>query len=149
MIIQGDPSLMLIDVRSEDEFGKFSLPHSLNIPLTNLLNEGNLGYFGVPGTKVVFISDDGIKADQMWVLTKRLGFNSTYVMKGGINRWMETIIDPQEPAEEEPYTAFETYSFRKGAQMYFTGGATDEVETSKVEIQVNRREKTSAASGGC
>jgi len=148
MIIKGDPSLMLIDVRSQDDFQYFTLPGSINIPIDSLLTNDNLAYLGVPGTKVVFVSDDGIKADQMWVLTKRLGFNSTYVMKGGINHWMETIIDPQEPAEEEPFTAFETYSFRKGAQMYFTGGATDEVETSKVEIQVNRREKTSAASGG-
>ena len=92
MIIQGDPSLMLIDVRSEDEYNSYALPGSINIPLDSLLEDGNLSYFGIPGTKVVFVSNDDIKADQMWVLTKRLGFGSTYVLKGGLNCWMETII---------------------------------------------------------
>lgn len=149
MIIQGDPSLMLIDMRGENEFQKFSLPRSVNIPIDSLLNEGYLGYFGIPGTKIVFVSDDDIKADQMWVLTKRLGYNSTYVMKGGLNSWMQTIINPQEPAEDESTTAFETYYFRKGAQLYFTGANVNDTETSKIKVEVTRREKTSAASGGC
>ena len=32
MIIKKDPSLMLVDVRSEDEFSEFSLPGPINIP---------------------------------------------------------------------------------------------------------------------
>ncbi len=148
MIIKGDPSLMLVDVRSEDEFDAFALPNSINIPLDSLLNEDNLSYFGIPGTKIVFISDDAIKADQVWVLTKRLGYKSTYVMLGGLNKWMETIIDPVEPSADEPYTAHETYSFRKGAQMYFTG-AEAEVEGTKAKVEVRRKEKTTVAAGGC
>jgi len=148
-IIQNDPSLELIDVRSAEEFNKFSLPRSINVPLDSLINKSNLNYFGIPGTKVIFISNDDIAADQAWVVTKRLGFNSTYVMKGGLNRWMETIIDPKEPAEEEPTTAFETYAFRKGAQLYFTGAKTENVETAKIKVNVQRRKKTSGAAGGC
>lgn len=33
MIVQKDPTLQLIDVRSKDEFEKFSLPGSVNIPM--------------------------------------------------------------------------------------------------------------------
>jgi rhodanese-related sulfurtransferase len=149
MIIQGDPSLMLVDVRSAEEFEEYSLPRSINIPLANLLNEDNLSYFGVPGTKVIFVSNDDIKADQTWVLAKRLGFNSTYVMKGGINCWMQTIIDPQRPDGDAPYADFETYTFRKGAQMYFTGAGIGESDAAKVDVQVRRREKTNVAAGGC
>ncbi|MCG6186621.1 rhodanese-like domain-containing protein [Maribellus maritimus] len=148
-LIQGDPSLLLVDVRSEAEFEKYSLPRSLNIPTEKLMADDNLSYFGVPGTKVVFVSNDDIKADQTWVLTKRLGFNSTYVMKGGLNCWMETIIDPVEPSPDAEETEFKTYSFRKGAQMYFTGAQVDDFNDSKVEVQVRRKEKTSVASGGC
>ncbi len=149
MIIQGDPSLMLIDVRGKDEFQKYSLPRAINIPLENLVQKDNLTYFGIPGTKVVFVSNDDIKADQSWVLTKRLGFKGIYVMKGGLNCWMQTIIEPQEPGEDAPYTDIEIYSFRKGAQMYFTGAQADNSEKSKVEVQVRRREKTNVVAGGC
>lgn len=149
MIIQGDPSLMLIDVRDDYEYSDYTLPGALNIPLDSLLVNDNLSYLGIPGTKVVFVSNDDIKADQMWVLTKRLGFGSTYVLKGGINCWMETIIDPQRPNEDAPYQEFETYSFRKGAQMHFLGASTGESDESKVDVQVRRREKTNIAAGGC
>jgi len=149
MIIQKDPSLELIDVRSAEEFNKFALPNSINIPLDSLLNSTNLTYFGIPGTKIVFIANDDIQSDQAWVLTKRLGYNSTYVMTGGLNRWIETIIQPQEPSENDPSTAFETYQLRKGAQLYFTGAKAEPQEASKVKVDVVRRKKTSTAAGGC
>lgn len=149
MIILGDPSLMLIDVRTEPEYAKYTLPGAINIPLEQLLINDNLLYFGIPGKKVVFVSDDDIMADQMWVLTKRLGYGSTYVMKGGINCWMQTIIDPQRPEETAAATDFETYSFRKGAQMYFTGASAEDAGATQVNVQVQRREKTNVASGGC
>ena len=149
MIIHKDPSLELIDVRSSDEFAKFSLPNSINIPLDSLLNSSSLSYLGIPGTKVVFIGNDDILADQAWVLTKRLGFKSTYVMTGGLNLWMETIIKPQKPSEDEPFVAMETYEFRKGAQLYFTGAKDETQDVSKVKVDVVRKKKTSAAAGGC
>lgn len=149
MIIKKDPSLMLVDVRSEDEYLEFSLPGAINVPLDSLINPDNLSYFGIPGTKVVFVSNDDIKADQTWMLTKRLGYNSTYVLKGGLNCWMETIIDPQKPDESESKAAFETYSFRKGAQMYFTGESADNSESSKIDVQVQRKQKTTVVAGGC
>ena len=148
-IIQGDPSLMLVDVRPAEEFVEYALPGSVNVPLENLMDEDNLSYFGIPGTEVVLVSNDDIRADQTWVLTKRLGYNSTYVMKGGLNCWMQTIIDPQKPDDDAAYSEFETYTFRKGAQVYFTGAATEESDASKVEVKVRRREKTSVAAGGC
>ncbi|WP_167617662.1 rhodanese-like domain-containing protein [Maribellus sediminis] len=149
MLIQGDPSLMLIDVRSEDDYSYYTLPGAVNIPLDSLLVNGNLSYLGMPGTKVVFVSNDDIKADQMWVLTKRLGYNSTYVLKGGINCWMQTIIEPQRPSDDAPAVDFETYTFRKGAQMYFTGAGIGESEATKVDVEVRRREKSNVAAGGC
>jgi sulfur-carrier protein adenylyltransferase/sulfurtransferase len=150
MIIQQDPSLEMVDVRSAEEYNKFSLPGALNVPLDSILSSSSMVYFGIPGVKVVFISDDDILSDQAWVIAKRLGFKSTYVMKGGLNNWIETIIQPKEPSENDPETDFELYSFRKGAQVYFTGA---KVETStsddKEKIVIQRRKKTKVASGGC
>ena len=123
------------------------MPNSVNIPIDSLLSGSNPDYFGIPGTKVVFISNDDIKADQAWVLTKRLGFNSTYVMTGGLNQWIETIIQPQEPGEEEPVVAHEIYEFRKGAQQYFTGAKTEIEAPTKTKVEVTRRKKNSCGIG--
>ena len=149
MIIQNDPSLELIDVRSSKEFDTFSLPKAINVPIDSLISKNSLLNFGIPGTKVVFISNDDIAADQAWILTKRLGFKSTYVMKGGLNQWIETIIDPKSPVESDPALAFETYSFRKGAQLYFTGSKTENVDPGKVKVEVQRKKKSGGAAGGC
>lgn len=149
MIIQGDPSLLMVDVRPAADYEEYALPGSLNIPLEDLLNDGNLGYFGVPGIKVVFISNDDIRADQTWVLTKRLGIDGTYVMKGGLNKWMQTIIDPAQPNADAPSVDHELHAFRKGAQIYFTGADAATPEGDNVEVQVRRREKSNVAAGGC
>lgn len=149
MIIQGDPSLLMIDVRSADEYEEYALPGSVNIPLEELLNDGNLSYFGVPGIKVVFVSNDDIRADQTWVLTKRLGIDGTYVMKGGLNCWMQTIIEPSQPDADAPSVDHALYAFRKGAQIYFTGAESATPDDGSVEVQVRRREKTNVAAGGC
>ncbi len=147
-IIQKDPSLELIDVRSAEEYNKFSLPNAINIPLDSLVNANNLDYFGIKGLNAIFFSNDDIYADQAWVITKRLGFGSTYVMKGGLNKWIETIIQPKEPAEEASSEAIKTYEFRKGAQLYFTG-AKVETSITKEKVVVQKRKKTAVAAGGC
>lgn len=148
-IIQKDPSLLLIDVRMKEEFDEYSLPGSVNIPLDSMLTTESLPYYSIPGTRVVFVSNDDIQADQAWVLSRRMGYKSNYVMTGGLNRWMETIIQPEPPAETGSSEEYATYTFRKGAQLYFTGAGSEPQEAAKTEITVARREKTTVASGGC
>lgn len=149
MIISKDPSLLLLDVRDVESFSKYALPNAVNLPVDSMMNADYLSNLGVTGTKAVFYSNDDIKADQAWVLAKRLGYKSIYVMKGGVNNWMETIINPAEPSGDEPYSAIETYTFRKGASQFFTGAKTESSESSKVEVKVEKRAKSNAAKGGC
>lgn len=149
MIISKDPSLLLLDVRDVESFNKYSLPDAENLPVDSLMRADYLKKLGIAGTKAVFFSNDDIKADQAWVLAKRLGYSSIYVMKGGINTWMETIINPVKPSENEPYSAFETYTFRKGAQYFFTGAKPESTAPKKVVVKVEKRAKTEAAKGGC
>ncbi|MCD6090423.1 MAG: rhodanese-like domain-containing protein [Bacteroidales bacterium] len=150
LIIQNDPSIELIDVRTPKEFAEFSLPNAINIPLDSIVTTSSLEYFGIPGMNVIFFSNDAIQADQGWVMTKRLGFDATYVMKGGLNRWIETIIQPTEPKETAPQTEFDIYQFRKGAQIYFTGAKVETTTNAKKnKVVIKRRKKTVTASGGC
>lgn len=150
MIIEGDPTLKLVDVRSADDYQAFSLPSALNVPLERLADAENRDYIGLGGMRTVFYSEDDIKSDQAWVIARRLGYNGVYVMKGGLNCWMQTIIKPEMPAASAPKTDFDLYSFRKGASMYFTG---TEIETTEVDskqaVPVARKKKTSVAEGGC
>ncbi len=149
-MIEKDPSIELIDVRGADQYKAFSLPNAINIPLDSLITPSGSEYFGIPGTRVVLFANDDILSDQAWVLLRRLGFKGNYVMKGGLNRWIETIIRPKKPSETDPETAFKVYEFREGARLYFTGAKLNaSSKTSKTKVVFKRKKKAVVASGGC
>ena len=150
MIIGQDPSLQLIDVRDPDDYTKFHLPGAINIPLEKILDEQNLELIGAEEQQHVFYSNGTIRANQAWVLTRRLGYGNTYIMKGGLNRWVETIMIPPVPPSSAPSEAFDQYDFRLSACRYFQGGkATAPVKKQTPVKVVPRRKKKVTASGGC
>lgn len=150
MIIEGDPTLELVDVRPDDEYLEFSLQGAINIPLDSILIDEYQDYLGIEDVNVIFYSNDDIKADQAWVIAKRLGYNSIYVMKGGLNCWINTIIQPEMPDETLSKKEMDLYEFRRGASMYFTGAEISLPETgSKASVTVRRKKKATVAEGGC
>ena len=148
MIIDNDPTLELIDVRCVKDYDAFSIKNAINIPLDSLLSPNYEGYLGIEDMNVVFYANDNIKADQAWIIGRRMGFNSLYIMEGGLNSWIDCIINPQEPDASQPLTAFEQYEFRKGASIYFTGSQL-EMSDKKASVKVVRRKKGAAVAGGC
>jgi rhodanese-related sulfurtransferase len=149
-LIERDPSLFVIDVRMADEFEAYNIPGSFNIPLEEILNEDWEAYIDQEGMDVVFYSSSDVFADQAWMLSTQKGYNHLYVMKGGLNEWFRTIIQPVAPDETAPTEAFELYSFERAACIYF-GGASAGAATAPVakkKVTVRKKEKK-AAEGGC
>lgn len=150
MLIEQDPTLELIDVRCTKEYNKFSLPNAINIPLDSILSPNYADYLGIEDMNAVFYCNDDILADQAWVIAKRMDISSIYVMKGGLNCWIKTIIRPTPPPETASGAEFDTYDFRKGASMYFTGTSISAPKTdTKSQITIKRKKKTKATAGGC
>ena len=52
-----------------------------------------------------------------------------------MNKWFTTIINPEKPTEMMPSRAFELYSFRKAASMYFGVAYPQKVAEKKVVIK--------------
>ena len=136
-IIEGDPTILIVDTRSSDQYEAFNLPGSVNIPLKELIDSTGIidekweNYLGIEGMYIAFYSNGDVCADQAWVLCTRLGIKDLFVMKGGLNNWVETILKPEPPAQTAPSEEFALYDFRKGASMHFGGGGT--IETQKAE----------------
>ncbi len=124
-LVNQDPSILLIDTRPEKEFNEFALPNAINIPLKNLLDENYIEYIDQDIYDIILYSNDSFYADQAWMIGNRLGYKNLYVLKGGLNEWFNTIISPKYPDETMPKEAFELYSFRKAAGMYFGIGVID------------------------
>lgn len=158
-LINQDPTVLLIDIRSEKEFNEFSLPNAINIPLNSFLNEDFDGYINQNIYDVILFSNDNFHADQAWMLGNRLGYTNLFVLKGGLNEWFNTIIDPKYPDETMPQEAFDLYSFRKAAGMYFGVGIVTIEDVNKTESKPQnttpkkvipvKKKKKRVPEGGC
>lgn len=122
MIVEGDPTLRLIDVRPQDEFEKYSLPGAINIPINEILSHEfeeivNQGLY----SNVIY-TNGSTRANEAWMLLRQLGYNNNYVLRGGLNYWFENILNPQAPEATSPDDELAKYDFRKAASQALGGG---------------------------
>jgi rhodanese-related sulfurtransferase len=156
-IISNDPSVLIIDVRDAESFNSYSIPGSLNIPLGEILDEQNQSYLNQNAFEVIFYSDEDFFSDQAWILCNRLGYKNLRVLKGGLNSWFDSIINPPIPGENLPATAHDLYTFRKAASMYFGVVYPDEVIVESVPVEPMetkavvpvKKKKKKVPEGGC
>ena len=153
MIINEDPSLQLIDVRTPDEYEKFSLPGAINIPLAEILSEDWQDYLDQNVKINIFYSNGTLKSDKAWMVTRQLGYENNYVLMGGLNYWVETIMNPSPPENTSADEEFARYDFRKGAGMVLGGSAAVTEQESKVSGTalpvIVSKPKKKRVQGGC
>jgi sulfur-carrier protein adenylyltransferase/sulfurtransferase len=154
MIVKKDPSLRLIDVRSQEEFEKFSLPGAINIPSTSLLSVEYADILNQDIKMNVFYSTGTLAANEAWMITRQLGYTNNFVLEGGLNYWFDAILNPQKPASVNSDEEFAKYDFRKSAGLALGGGglavqpASDQTVTSPKPV-IKPAAKKKKASGGC
>jgi len=156
-IISQDPSFQLIDVRKAEDFAKYNLQGSINIPLEKLFEKDQdsalvwESYLNQKLKKNVFYSNGTIYANQAWVLCRRLGFENNYVLKDGLNGWFANIIQPSEPTLSADTKEIELYEFRKAASRYFTGASTENNNSQNTEPKqpVKIKKMNKQTEGGC
>jgi rhodanese-related sulfurtransferase len=155
MIVNKDPSLQLIDVRSQDEFEKYSLSGAINIPLTDLLSEKYTDILNQDVKMNVFYSNGTITANEAWMLTRQLGYSNIYVLEGGLNFWFDSILNPQKPPTTSPDEEFAKYDFRKSAGAALGGGGAIQVQTDQSQAAsspkpvITGAPKKKKVAGGC
>ena len=148
-LINNDPEYQLIDLRTEEEFKKFSIPGAMNIPFEKLFTEEFMPYVDQLARKNVFYSNGTTLSSEAWMLTKQKGIQNNYILMGGLNNWYSTILDPQAPSSADSEDAFKMYQARLGAKQFFTGeGASSAASTLKPKKPVPRKKKKMVA-GGC
>jgi len=151
LIISQDPSIQLIDVRPEEYYKKFSLNGAMNIPMKDFLKPENLLYLDQDVYKTILFSNGSSDADIAWMMATRMGYENVYVMQGGLNRWVEDILQPKDKSIIWDKVNDQLYQYRKGASIYFGGEAVGEdeaAERTKPKKQIIRRKKKEVE-GGC
>lgn len=153
MLVQKDPSLRLIDVRTPEEFDAYSMPGSINIPLSNLLADEYTDILHQDAYMNVFYSNGSVYANQAWMITRQLGYENNFVMEGGLNYWFGNILSPEAPSVTSPNEEFAKYDFRRSAAAALGGGGVVSTESAPPAVQAVRPPVTAKAkkkpAGGC
>lgn len=151
MLVQKDPSLQLIDVRTPDEYDKFSLPGAINIPLADLLSENYSDIINQDSKTNVFYSNGTLKSNEAWMITRQLGYENNFVLQGGLNYWAETIMNPIPPSQTSPDEEIAKYNFRKGASMALGGAVEQNTANTAVPAKpiIIKKKKKKRVAGGC
>jgi rhodanese-related sulfurtransferase len=138
-IIDEDPKLQLIDVRSEKEFAGFSMPHAANIPPQDLFGKQNMQVLDNPAKKKVFYANNENDAKRAAVLAMLLGFKNNYVLKGGLTEFNNLIINYKKPLALNTKAEIDTDRFRTKAQVLMPeiikkakSGATEKKVVKKI-----------------
>lgn len=152
-IIENDPTLLLIDLRSPDQYKKFALPGSINIQPDSLLTASNLELLNQPGKDKIFYSNSDLLSEKAWLFCSRYAVNRLYIMKGGLNEWFNTIIKVKEVTGTPSSTDLELASFRNAARQYFVGsGETNNAPAAPKaaeKVEVTRKAPAASSGGGC
>jgi rhodanese-related sulfurtransferase len=153
MIVNKDPSLRLIDVRSQDEYEKFSLPGAINIPAKDLLSDQYSDILNQDIKMNIFYSNGTITANEVWIVTRQLGYLNNYVLEGGLNYWFDAILNPEKPASTSSDEEFAKYDFRRSVGQALGGDATVQpAQTQNAgspKPAVKPVAKKKKAAGGC
>jgi rhodanese-related sulfurtransferase len=152
-IIENDPTLLLVDLRTANEFKAFALPGAINIQPDSLLSATTLELLNQPGKDKILYANSDLTAEKAWLIGTRYSVNRLYILKGGLNEWFNTIIKPGEVATAASSTDLELLSFREAARHYFTGAgqATENANAAKAQekVKVIRKAPEAQSGGGC
>lgn len=155
MLVNKDPLLRLIDIRSKDEFDKFSLPGAINIPLSDLLAPEYSDILHQDIKMNVLYSNGSVTANEAWMILRQLGYENNFVLEGGLNYWFDVFMNPQRPASTSPDEEFAKYDFRKSAGQALGGGVIVPVQEKSQQGQASAKPavkpvpKKKKPAGGC
>jgi len=147
-VIDKDPSIQIIDVRSERDYNNYNIPGSYSIPLEKLLHVESLEMIN-PDKIIVLASNGNTLAGQAWILLRESGFKDVYVLHGGLNHWVQIFSNPQ--LENSTVTDDEifTYQFRKAAGAVMMGtnvvageGAKESATKPRPVIKTKKKKKS-------
>ena len=93
LVTSEDKTILLIDLRSDDEFRRFNIPGAINVPYDEFLDKDPESILSNKELKYIFYSNGDLFSNYALVVARGLRYNNTYVMKGGLNEWFTSVMN--------------------------------------------------------
>jgi rhodanese-related sulfurtransferase len=150
-MINEDRSLVLIDVRSSEEYERFTLPGAVNIELHEILGRPWHGFFRSSNGKKVFFGFGETVSELAWTAATRAGYQNVYILRGGLNGLFDKIFNgngkPEDPLNLDQ--EFEQRFLMKARQMFMEGTALKTDPVPQVPVKTIIDLQTPGGRGGC
>ncbi|NQU51922.1 MAG: rhodanese-like domain-containing protein [Bacteroidetes bacterium] len=143
-----DSTIQLIDLRSKVEYRMCNIPGSINIPFADLLNPDWEGYLNQSEIRNIFYGNGDQLANSAWTVATGLGFENSFVMKGGLNEWYKLVMLSEFTGERITPRENVLFENRFNARKTFTQ-INSLPDSLKTQYLAARRLKEAQLDGGC
>jgi len=92
-IVREDSTVQLIDVRSPEEFRNQTIPGAINIPYSEFISKDPDIWLNNKNIRNIFYSAGDLESYYTLVYARGLGYENCYVMDGGMNEWIRTVVE--------------------------------------------------------
>jgi hypothetical protein len=115
-LLDRDPKVVVVDVRSEDAYKAMPLPASFNVPVQDLFSRQWAPVLGRRHATRVFVDEDGTQAVRGALLAERLGYDDVRVLRGGLAALRRTILEAAPPVSLRTAAEIDAERFRSQAR---------------------------------
>lgn len=142
-------NLFIVDVRSPEDFVRFSLPGSVNIPLADIITPVSLNTLRTASGQPVFVSYSTTDAEAAWLTASRAGITNLRLLKGGLNGFIEDIFI--NPYVAKSYDEAEQFRqrFRTEAKQQFSTGKGSKTKAAMPVVVPAAVKAAPGGKGGC
>ena len=153
-IIDNDPGYQLIDLRSDEDYAKYSIPRNMHLSFEKLTDNQALDIID-PYKMIILTSNGNTRAAQAWIFLRQLGYSDVYILAGGVNHWVNIFSNPEMPNDGITNDEQFTFEFRKAAGPAMMGSvipaASKQSDKNLIKPKSVRRKKKSHSKndGGC
>ena len=151
-LVEGNDDVVLIDVRSAEEFQQGHIKNAVNIPLPALIKLETIE--SLDPDKMIILYSNGIShASQAWVVLHAAGIPDVMVLEGGLNYWNKVILNPEAPVPYASDDEILIYKTKAAIASALGGGAGSGVQQEQPSVKpkplFKKKHKKRKADGGC
>jgi rhodanese-related sulfurtransferase len=147
-VVSEDSSVLIIDLRTPEEFKAVNIPGSVNIPYEQLLDRDPAVFLNNGKARNIFYSNGDYDANYALAITRGLNLKNTFAMKGGLNEWFSTIMNSNFTGERISARENAMFETRARARKMFTE-MNSMPESMKLKFMESKHLEAKKLDGGC
>ncbi|MCC6638031.1 MAG: DUF2165 family protein [Ignavibacteriaceae bacterium] len=114
-LLDKDPKLQIVDLRTATEFQKFSLPNSTNMTLEELFGKDASKILSIKNKHIVFVADNEVDEKKAAYIVEELGYRNFSILEGGLSFFKKEILEYKPAGEPKTRQEIDTHKFRQRA----------------------------------